>query len=91
MIVLFNHIEYLPFICTDTCTDIYRCILRLAFMLQYGLMYLFQHKVDEGATLALLGTPGDGVIVGLLVGIDHILHRQVRKSRVPAAEDKRLP
>ena len=41
MIIPANPIEHLPFICTDICTDIYRCIQRFTFVLQYRLIYLF--------------------------------------------------
>ena len=60
-------------------------------MLEHGLIDLFQHKLNKRSAFSLFGTLGDGIIIGLLVGIDHILHRQVRKSGMPTAEDKRLP
>ncbi len=52
---------------------------------------LFQHEVDEGATVAEAGTPVDGVVISLLVGIDHVLDRKMLENWIQPAEDKRLP
>ena len=51
----------------------------------------FQHEVDEGAAVAEVGTPVDGMVIGVLVGIDHVLDRKMLENRIQPAEDKRLP
>ena len=51
----------------------------------------FQHEVDERATVAEVGTPVDGVVIGLLVGIDHVLDRKMLENRIQPAEDEGLP
>ena len=51
----------------------------------------FQHEVDEGAAVAEVGTSVDGLVIGLLVGIDHVLDRKMLENRIQPAEDEGLP
>ena len=50
------------------------------------LIDLVKHKVDEWTRLPCVGAGRDGIIIGLLVGIDHVLYWQVLKQRMQFAK-----
>ena len=62
------------------------CWQLISLMLLQCFINLVQHEIDEWPRLSCVCAGRDGIIICLLVGIDHILYGQVLKQRVQFAK-----